>query len=279
MPSKLQQLETLLRDLKSVVVSFSGGVDSTFLLAVAKRVLDDKVLAVIGRSPTYPGRELREAVELAEGLGARYRIEDTNELENPDFSSNPPTRCYHCKTTLLGVAQRVARDEGMSHVVEGSNADDVGDFRPGMQAAAELGVRSPLREVGLTKEEIRTLSKKLELPTWDKPAMACLSSRIPYGETISRDRLARIEKAEDALWQMGMRGFRVRDHGEVARVEVHPGLIREMAGAEERRRIVAALKEAGYKYVALDLEGYRTGAMNEVLSKDRRLQAARGEDR
>ncbi len=248
-----------------MAVAFSGGVDSTFLLAAAKEALGDRALAVIGRSATYPEREMNDAVELAEQLGVRYKVVNTCELDNETFRANPHDRCAMCKTELISKVREVADQEGLEHVLEGSNADDVGDYRPGMAASQKLGARMPLQELGFTKAEIRTLSKEMGLPTWDKPAAACLSSRIPYGDEITESKLKRIEQAENAIREMGIVQLRVRDHGPVARIEVDKDAITRLLEPEFRARLVAALKPAGYQYVCLDLEGYRTGAMNEVL--------------
>ncbi len=262
---KKSALVEMLRRMKSVAIAFSGGVDSTFLLATAQEALGDQALAVIGRSPTYPDREYRAALDLTELIGARCRVIDTDEIDNPEFRANPPHRCYVCKTTLFRAVKAVAEEHGLAQILEGSNADDVNDFRPGMAAGRQLGVRAPLLELGFTKDEIRALSREMGLPTWNKQAMACLSSRIPYGEKIDTSRLSRIERAENAIRDMGIAQLRVRDHGDIARIEVVPGDIAHLAAAELRVRIVDALKEVGYKYVCLDLQGYRTGAMNEVL--------------
>lgn len=265
MSEKLDKLTGLLKSYGGAAVAFSGGVDSTFLLAAAHQTLGDRALGVIGRSPSYPKRELQAAVELAEKIGARHIIVDTDEMSKEAYASNPPNRCYHCKSTLFGMVRKVADEEGLEEVLEGSNADDRGDYRPGMEAAKQLGVRAPLLEAGLTKDEIRALSREMGLPTWNKPAMACLSSRVPYGETITLVKLGRIEMTENGLRDLGVTALRVRDHGKVARIEVAPEAIPALAAPEMREKVIAVAKQAGYQYVALDLEGYRTGAMNEVL--------------
>ncbi len=267
MQTKLEKLKALLRSYESVAVGFSGGVDSTFLLAVAKEVLGDRALGVIGRSPTYPKRELEEAVRLAPKIGARFEVVDTCEMDNPKFTENSESRCFFCKSNLFEIIKGVADRHGVKVLLEGSNADDTSDYRPGMEAAKKLGVKAPLLEVGLTKNEIRELSKQMGLDTWNKPSMACLSSRIPYGETITVERLSRIEQAEAALKALGLVQIRVRDHGDVARIEIEPHRILEVAAAEMRVKIAAAVKAAGFRYVCLDLEGYRTGAMNEAIGK------------
>ncbi len=279
MHDKERQLAKLVGGYGSALVAFSGGVDSTYLLAVAQEVLGDRVLAVTARSPSIPAAEVEEARELAQGLGARLREIETRELDDPEYRRNPPERCYHCKLTLFGGLLEVARAEGLAEVLEGSNADDAFDYRPGSQACAELGVRAPLREVGLTKAEIRALSRARGLATWRKPAMACLASRIPYGEPITAERLARVEQAELALRALaqaalpahadgGAPQLRVRDHGQVARLEVEPAQIPLLAAEPLRSQVAQALQAVGYRYVALDLQGYRTGAMNEVLALD-----------
>ncbi len=265
MKEKRERLIDELKKLESVCVAYSGGVDSTFLLAVAHEALGEKAHAVIASSPTYPRREFTEAVGIAEKLGIAYSVVETDELEDPGFVTNPPSRCYACKTTLFHAVKEVADQKGFTHILIGNNADDTGDYRPGIAAAAKLGARSPLMELGFTKNEIRTLSREMGLPTWNKPAMACLSSRIPYGQEINVEKLSRIEKSENALRDMGISQLRVRDHGEVARVEVSPDDIEKLTRKEVREKIVEALKKAGYAYVCIDLEGYRTGAMNEVL--------------
>ena len=260
---KLTQLKEYLAGLEGAVVAFSGGVDSTFLLAVAVEVLGDRVLAVTATSETYPERERREAHELARMLGVRHREVVSEELDLPEFKDNPRNRCYYCKKELFGKLRAIANAAGLAHVLDGTNVDDLGDHRPGREAAAELGVLSPLVQAGLTKEEIRQLSQVMKLPTWDKPAYACLSSRFPYGTAITPDRVRQVGQAEEALRGLGFRVLRVRYHGEVARLELGPDEFRQAVG--ELRDVVADIvRKAGFIYVAVDLQGYRTGSMNEM---------------
>jgi uncharacterized protein len=261
---KRAKLYQVIRDLESCVVGFSGGVDSTFLLAVAVELLGTRVVAVSATSETYPERELREAKKLAQLIGCRHLLVMSEELDIPGFSDNPPNRCYYCKTELFSKLRKIADTEELAHVVDGSNLDDRGDFRPGRQAACELGVRSPLEEAGLTKDDIRTLSREMNLPTWDKPAFACLSSRFPYGDQITREKVDQVGKAEDLLFELGLRTLRVRHHGDVARIELGPEDFNKVVN-KLRDKVLTRVKAAGYSYVAIDLQGYRTGSMNEIL--------------
>jgi len=270
---KYQSLQHILCEMGGVVIGYSGGVDSTFLLRVASELLGHNALAVIGRSETYPTREFEEAVRLAESFGARYRVVKTEETDILKFKENPPNRCYFCKMELFGKLAAIAREEGLHWVADGTIVDDVGDFRPGMRAKNESGVRSPLLEAGLTKREVRELSRTLGLPTWDKPSFACLSSRFPYGFGITKENLMKIDAAETLLRDLGFRSFRVRHHDDkTARIEVGKEEIKRLLDDELREKVVARLKELGFTYVTLDLQGYRTGSMNEVLPASEKRQ-------
>ena len=262
---KLDRVRALVRSLESLLVAFSGGVDSTLLAKLAHDELGSRAAAVTARSPTYPQFEFEEAVALGREIGIRHISIETDELSIGAFRNNPPDRCYHCKRELFGKLLAMAREMGLRHVADGANADDTSDFRPGLKAAAEMGIRSPLREAGLTKEDIRRISRAIGLPTWDKPSYACLASRFPYGERIAAESIERVAKAEEFLHGLGIRQVRVRHHGSTARIEVPPGQIAHLAQPERREVIVAHFKKLGYTYVTLDLQGYRTGSMNEVL--------------
>jgi uncharacterized protein len=271
---KFEALKDILQKMESALVAFSGGVDSTFLVKVAQDVLGERVLAVLARSESYPERETQEAIELAKKLNVRCKVIRTRELDNSDFSKNPPDRCYHCKTELFSLLKDIAAAEGFSFVLDGSNFDDTGDYRPGLQACEELGIRSPLKEVGLGKEEIRALSKKLGLLTWNKPSMACLASRFPYNTEIDKVSLEQVAKAEEYLRFLGFSQVRVRHHGQIARIEVETGEIPKLLDPILRAKIVDNLKQLGYAYVTLDLAGYRTGSMNETLTQRSQTQKA-----
>ena len=265
---KYIQLQLILHELDSVVIGYSGGVDSTLLLKVAVDTLGNKALAVIGKSETYPTREYEEAEKLAKSFGAKYEIVYTKETDDLKFKENPPDRCYYCKTELFTKLTEIAKAKNIKWICDGTNVDDLGDFRPGMKAVKEKNVRSPLLEAGLTKNDIRELSKALELPTWDKQSFACLSSRFPYGYGIEKDKLKKIDSAETLLRDNGFKYFRVRHHDEnTVRIEVGKMEVARLFDDGLREMIVSEIKKLGFKYVTLDLEGYRTGSMNEVLSE------------
>jgi uncharacterized protein len=261
----LKQLERHIKKLGSLAVAYSGGVDSTFLLKVAHDVLQDKVIAVTARSSTYPKRELKEAAEFTRSAGIKHIIIQSEELDIKGFTDNPPDRCYLCKYELFSKIKEVAQKYNIKYIAEGSNIDDLGDYRPGMQAIKELGIISPLKDAGLGKDAIRKLSRQMGLPTWDKPAFACLASRFPYGAKITRDKLAMVDRAEQYLLNLGFKQVRVRHHGDTARIEVAEAERLKFFDLELMDNIYKQFQKIGFAYTSLDLKGYRTGSMNEVI--------------
>jgi pyridinium-3,5-biscarboxylic acid mononucleotide sulfurtransferase len=265
MNAAYDKLKDLLSTMGGALIAFSGGVDSSVLLAAAHDALGSRALAATGISPTFPAHDYQSAQRIASQLGARWITIETNELDDPHFSSNPENRCYYCKKRLFSLLIEKAHQEKLAYVIEGSNRDDLSDYRPGLLATRELEVRSPFVELGLGKKEIRQMAKDRGLENWARPSSACLSSRIPYGEQITRERLDRIARSEALLREMGFRQVRVRDHGILARIELPPEDLNRMLDSELRDTVVNGCKAAGYTFVTLDLQGYRTGAMNETL--------------
>mgnify|MGYP006409733171 FL=1 len=264
---KLSKLKAVVSKLESVVVAFSGGVDSTLVAKVCYDTLKDKSMADTARSETYPDFEFKESQKLADEIGIKHLVIDTSELAIEGFANNPPERCYFCKTELFGKLKEIAGEQGFLNVADGANLDDTQEFRPGLQASRELNVRSPLKETGLTKKDIREVSKFLNLPNWDKPAYACLSSRFPYGQSITEEKLSMVSEAEKYLRALGLIQFRVRHHETIARIEVLPEDIHILTNSPVREELSAKFKNIGFTYVTLDLEGYRSGSMNEILSE------------
>ncbi|MBR1670690.1 MAG: ATP-dependent sacrificial sulfur transferase LarE [Butyrivibrio sp.] len=267
--SKYNSLLSILSNYGRVAVAFSSGVDSTFLLYAARAALSDNVVALTAASPVFPKRELNEAIDYCKRLGVEHRLIDIDELEIEGFAENPKNRCYICKKSLFAAFKKAADDMGIGVVLEGSNRDDEGDYRPGLLAIRELDIKSPLREADLYKDDIRALSVHFGLPTWDKPSFACLASRFPYGEMISYKKLEMVDKSEQLLLELGFKQFRVRIHGEdtfIARIEVPEDDIERFMQRDVRTKVNSELVRFGFSYVSLDLRGYRTGSMNEVLS-------------
>lgn len=262
---KWERLQSLLRNLGRVAIAYSGGVDSTFLLRAAVDTLGaDNVLALTARSPVGTEAEMKRAVDWAAAMGARHLVVDSDEFSQPEFVANRPDRCYVCKHSRFSQLLQLGAELGFEHLLDGTNADDAGDYRPGTAAAAELGVISPLRDAEYSKDDIREASRELGLPSADLPSFACLASRVPYGTPLTEDALRRIEAGEEVLAALGLSQYRLRDHGDVARIEVPPADLATVL--EAREQIVKALRELGYRYVSLDLQGYRTGSLNEVLT-------------